>query len=93
MAKGKTSCEDGDCPSDSFLTSEERCLLSVGVSLCVPFLLFFAALPATHLSDAIEKRVNCFLEANANGEAGNVTIRVLSSVDKNVEVKPGMKQK
>lgn len=46
-------------------------------------------LPTTRLGDLIEKRVNTFLlKENC---PGNVTIRVVSSVDKQVEVKPGMR--
>lgn len=46
-------------------------------------------LPTNRLGDLIEKRVNNFLlKENC---PGNVTIRVVSSVDKQVEVKPGMR--
>ena len=48
-------------------------------------------LPTTRLGDLIEKRVNNFLiKENC---PGNVTIRVVSSCDKQVEVKPGMKSR
>lgn len=50
----------------------------------------FTGLPSTKLGTYIENRVNNFLKKKDAG-AGEVTIRVVSSVDKMVEVKPGMK--
>lgn len=50
-------------------------------------------LPTTKLGSHIENRVNNFLRLKSNGEAGEVFIRVVSSSDKFVEVKPMMKQK
>lgn len=44
------------------------------------------------LSIFIENRVNNFLRKKESG-AGEVVIRVVSSSDKVVEVKPGMKQR
>ena len=54
-------------------------------------LFFVLELPTTKLGDLIENRVNNFLvKENC---PGNVTIRVVSSCDKQVEVKPGMKSR
>lgn len=47
-------------------------------------------LPSTKLGSYLENRVNSFLKKKDAG-AGEVTIRVLSSSEKCVEVKPGMK--
>ena len=47
-------------------------------------------MPLTKLGTYLENRVNSFLKKKDAG-AGEVTIRVLSSSDKVVEVKPGMK--
>ena len=47
-------------------------------------------LPQTKLGTYLENRVNSFLKRKDAG-AGEVTIRVLASSDKVVEVKPGMK--
>ncbi len=47
-------------------------------------------LPTTKLGTYIEGRVNGFLRRKETG-AGEVFIRVVSSSDKIVEVKPGMK--
>ncbi|MCL4122459.1 UNVERIFIED_CONTAM: hypothetical protein GTU68_034122, partial [Idotea baltica] len=47
-------------------------------------------LPTTRLSNYLETRVNNFLKKKEAG-AGEVYIRVVSSTDKNVEVKAGMK--
>ena len=55
-------------------------------------LVFFLGLPHTKLSEILESRVNEFLKKN-NAGAGEVTIRVVSSVDKVVEIKPGMKSR
>lgn len=52
-----------------------------------------AGLPTSKLGNFIEGRVNEFLKKRPDVKAGEVTIRVLSSVDKNVEVKPGMKNR
>lgn len=49
-------------------------------------------LPQTKLGTFIENRVNNFLRKKDCG-AGEVFIRVVSSSDKIVEVKPGMKQR
>ena len=54
--------------------------------------LFAAGLPNTKLGTYLENRINSFLKKKNTG-AGDVTIRVLSSSDKLVEVKPGMKQR
>ena len=51
-----------------------------------------AGLPQTKLGTYLENRVNSFLKRKDTG-AGEVTIRVLSSSDKVVEVRPGMKAK
>ncbi len=60
-------------------------------------LLYFAGLPQCQLSRHIEDRVNHFLQKKApqvcNGETREVIIRVLCSADKEVDVKPQMKQK
>ena len=48
-------------------------------------------LPTTKLGDLIEKRVNNFLIKE--NYPGNVTIRVVSSCDKQVDVKAGMKSR
>ena len=50
-------------------------------------------LPTTKLGSHIENRVNNYLKQKSNGDAGEVFIRVVSSSDKFVEVKPMMKQK
>ncbi|EDV20569.1 uncharacterized protein TRIADDRAFT_60973 [Trichoplax adhaerens] len=47
-------------------------------------------LPDSNLSDHIEKRVNNFLKGKG---AGNVTVRMVSNVEKTVEVKQGMRTK
>jgi len=49
-------------------------------------------LPQTKLGTYLENRVNSFLKRKDAG-AGDVTIRVLSSSEKVVEVRPGMKAK
>ncbi|CAG9863013.1 unnamed protein product [Phyllotreta striolata] len=49
-------------------------------------------LPHTNLGTYIENRVNMFLKKKEAG-AGEVSIRVVSSSDKVVEVKPGMRNK
>lgn len=55
---------------------------------------FFPAsgLPPTKLGSYLENRVNSLLKRKAAG-AGDVAVRVLSSYDKVVEVKPAMKAK
>lgn len=50
-------------------------------------------LPTTRLGTFLENRVNEFLRRQANPEAGEVTVRVVHTSDKTVEVKPGMKAK
>ena len=52
----------------------------------------FAGLQHTKLGEVLENRVNEFLKKN-NAGAGEVTIRVVSSVDKIAEIKPGMKSR
>ena len=47
-------------------------------------------LPTTKLGNYIENRVNNFLKKKEAG-AGEVTVRVVSSSEKLVDVKPGMK--
>lgn len=49
-------------------------------------------LPVTKLGSFIEGRVNNFLRKKDCG-AGEVSIRVVSTSQKNVEIKPGMKQR
>lgn len=49
-------------------------------------------LPTTKLGTYIETRVNNFLKKKESG-AGEVTVRVVSSSEKIVEVKPGMKSR
>ena len=49
-------------------------------------------LPNSKLGTYLESRVNSFLKKKDSG-AGDVTIRVLSSSDKVVDIKPGMKQR
>lgn len=55
------------------------------------FPLFYTGLQSTKLSDLIETRVNTFLKRE--GAAPNVTIKVVSVCDKQVEVKPGMRMR
>lgn len=50
-------------------------------------------LPQTKLGAHIEKAVNIYLKGEENDEAGYVHIRIVSSVDKKVEVKTGMRQR
>ena len=52
----------------------------------------YTGLPNTKLGIYLENRVNNFLK-NKDAGAGEVTIRVLSSSDKSVEVKQGMKSR
>ena len=49
-------------------------------------------LPTTKLGTYIETRVNNYLKKKEAG-AGEVAIRVVSSSEKSVEVKPGMKSR
>jgi len=49
-----------------------------------------SGLPITKLGTYLENRINSFLKKKDAG-AGEVTIRVLASSDKIVEVKSGMK--
>ena len=51
---------------------------------------FFLGLPTTKLGTYLENRINSFLKKKDAG-AGEVTIRVLSTSDKVVDVKNGMK--
>jgi E1A/CREB-binding protein len=53
----------------------------------------FSELPTTKLGQHIENHINSYLQNKHVTEAGEVTIRVLSSCDKTVEIKPGMKHK
>ena len=48
------------------------------------------SLPTTKLGNYIENRVNSFLKKK-EADAGEVTVRVVSSSEKLVDVKPGMK--
>lgn len=50
-------------------------------------------LPHCQLSKFIEERVNKFMKNNPAGKDYEVIIRVLCAADKEVEVKPLMKQK
>ena len=50
----------------------------------------FAGLPGSKLGNYLETRINTFLKKKDAG-AGEVFIKVLSSSDKMVEVRPGMK--
>jgi len=52
---------------------------------------FYTGLPATKLSSYLESRVNNMLLKKNVTEGGEVIIRVLSSYDKTVELKPAMK--
>lgn len=52
--------------------------------------IFITGLQQTKLGQYIENRVNSFLKKKESG-AGEVTVRVVSSSEKFVEVKPGMK--
>ena len=54
--------------------------------------IFFSGLLTTKLGTYLENRINSFLKKK-DAAAGEVTIRVLSSSDKMVEVRPLMKQK
>jgi E1A/CREB-binding protein len=54
------------------------------------FTSFTLGLPTTKLGTYLENRVNSFLKKKDSG-AGEVTLRVLSCTDKDVEVKSGMK--
>lgn len=51
---------------------------------------FISGLPQSKLGNWIENRVNNFLRRKDCG-AGEVSIRVVASSEKYVEVKPGMK--
>ena len=55
-------------------------------------LFFYVGLPTTKLGTYLENRVNSFLKRKDAG-AGDVTIRVLSSSDKAVDVKPLMRER
>lgn len=54
--------------------------------VCLPI-----GLPATKLSTYLENRVNNMLLKKNSTDCGEVIIRVLSSYDKTVELKPAMK--
>lgn len=54
--------------------------------------LLVSGLPPTKLGTYLETRVNSLLKRKDAG-AGEVTIRVLSSYDKAVDVKPGMRSR
>jgi len=62
--------------------------------ICTEFVRYFhvSGLPPTKLGTYLETRVNSLLKRKDAG-AGDVTIRVLSSYDKAVDVKPGMKSR
>ena len=49
-----------------------------------------SGLQTTKLGTYLENRVNSFLKKK-DSAAGDVTIRVLASSEKQVEIKPGMK--
>lgn len=51
-----------------------------------------SGLPGSKLGNYLENRINTFLKKKDAG-AGEVSIKVLSSSDKLVEVRPGMKTK
>lgn len=65
-------------------------MLTGDFSLYDHSILFLIGLQNTKLGTYLENRVNNFLKKKDAG-AGDVTIRILSSSDKIVEVKPGMK--
>lgn len=73
-------------------------LIHLVLSFLIDEFTFFSAfprytgLPNTKLGIYLENRVNNFLK-NKDAGAGEVTIRVLSSSDKSVEVKQGMKSR
>ena len=52
-----------------------------------------ASLPQTKLGAHIEGRVNNFLKSQESDEAGFVHIRIVSSVDKTMDVRPGMRKR
>ena len=66
-----------------------QCFMLAAECLCMCVLL---GLPTTKLSSYLENRVNDMLKRKNSG-AGEVTIRVLSSYDKVLELKPAMKAK
>ena len=53
---------------------------------------YFSELPKTKLGTYLENRVNNFIRKKDMG-SGDVTIRVLSSYDKQTEIKPQMKKR
>ena len=81
-AKSKCSCKT---------TAVSICIVYLFLGIAVTRLCFSLELPTTKLGDLIENRVNSFL--SKENCPGNVTIRVVSSFDKQVEVKPGMKSR
>lgn len=68
------------------LVSQENNVISLSINS------FHTELPTSKLGTYLENRVNSFLKKKDSG-AGEVTIRVLSSSDKTVEVKPGLKSR
>ncbi|XP_048465612.1 CREB-binding protein [Rhincodon typus] len=62
-------------------------------SSCLLTLFLFIGLQTTRLGNHLEDRVNKFLRRQNHPEAGEVYVRVVSSSDKTVEVKPGMKSR
>merc|ERR1712226_752760 len=52
-----------------------------------------ASLPQTKLGAHIESRVNNFVKSQESDEAGFVHIRIVSSVDKTMDVRPGMRKR
>lgn len=79
------------------LHSTTMSLLNTATSFCLNAsygvaYFFLPGLPATKLGTYLETRVNSLLKRKDAG-AGEVTIRVLSSYDKAVDVKPGMRSR
>lgn len=87
------SCHFTDCEVLLFwsLTRKQWAVASV-LTFDLDRWLMYAGLPQTKLGTYLENRVNLFLKRKDAG-AGEVTIRVLSSSEKVVEVRPGMKAK
>ena len=52
-----------------------------------------ASLPQTKLGAHIEARVNNYIKSQESDEAGFVHIRIVSSVDKTMDVRPGMRKR
>lgn len=72
-----------------FLFEIVRCIYYCKISFVD---LPYSGIPNTKLGTYLENRVNNFLK-NKDAGAGDVTIKVLSSGDKVVEVKSGMKSR